>query len=303
VKIGIASHIVLDTIQNTSGQVIESVGGPPCYCGITARKFNFDVSLLTKIGRDIPDDMCRVLDNNSLIVSNRQVSENPTTKFRLIADSQSRRLQLISKCEPLSEDEIRDIKVDCWIISPVIDEIPMNVYSAIKGNKGKKNFVMLDPQGYLRAIDNNGNVILRRRLDLDLSGITAVKVDPDEIYALSGGFIGLQGMLQLQSKGVDFVIYTQDRIVNFLHDKTHYWIKLRHIDSADSTGCGDILTSAFSCAYIKEKDPLWAICFAAGALSAALETKQIGLAKIPSMPKIEQNASYFYNTIGFHQLS
>jgi hypothetical protein len=38
-------------------------------------------------------------------------------------------------------------------------------------------------------------------------------------------------------------------------------------------------------------------------LRAALETKQVGLAKVPQMSKIEQSASYFYNTIGFQQLS
>jgi sugar/nucleoside kinase (ribokinase family) len=78
---------------------------------------------------------------------------------------------------------------------------------------------------------------------------------------------------------------------------------MEDIDSPDSTGAGDILCAAFTCAYLREKDPLWAICFGAGAVRAALETKQVGLAKIPQMSKIEQSASYFYNTVGFEQLS
>ena len=71
----------------------------------------------------------------------------------------------------------------------------------------------------------------------------------------------------------------------------------------DFTGAGDILTAAFCCAYMKEKDPLWALCFSAGAVSAALETGEMGLGKIPAMSKIEQTASYFYNTVGFQRLS
>jgi len=74
---------------------------------------------------------------------------------------------------------------------------------------------------------------------------------------------------------------------------------MRDIVTPDSTGAGDILSAAFSCIYVKEKDPLWAICFGAGAVRAALETRGIGLAKIPQMSKIEQSASYFYNTVGF----
>lgn len=302
-RLGIASHIVSDLIHDADGRIVESIGGPPCYCGITCRRFGFDVRLLTRIGSDLPVDMRQTLRDNDLILTERQIVNTPTTKFRLMIEGKTRGLQLISKCEPLTPEEIEEIKVDCWIISPVIDEVPSNVFNAIKQNKGKKNFVLLDPQGYLRSVDKDGNVILKGQIDLDLSGITALKVDQQELAALSGGLQGLEGMLLLQSKGIRFVIATQDGTVNLLHDKTRYWIKLRHIETCDSTGCGDILSAAFCCAYLKEKDPLWAICFAAGALSAALETKKVGLAKIPSMSKIELNASYFYNTIGFQQLS
>jgi sugar/nucleoside kinase (ribokinase family) len=83
----------------------------------------------------------------------------------------------------------------------------------------------------------------------------------------------------------------------------HYWLTLHEINTVDSTGVGDILSASFSCAYIKEKDPLWAICFGVGAVKAALETRQMGIAKIPPMRDIEENASYLYNTIGFQRLS
>jgi sugar/nucleoside kinase (ribokinase family) len=113
----------------------------------------------------------------------------------------------------------------------------------------------------------------------------------------------VEGMQALQSKGIEFVVSTEHRVIHLLYEKTHYWIKMRDIDTPDSTGAGDILCAAFCCSYLKEKDPLWAICFGAGAVRAALETGQIGLAKIPAMSKIEQSASYFYNTVGFKQLS
>ena len=51
-----------------------------------------------------------------------------------------------------------------------------------------------------------------------------------------------------------------------------YKIKLDHICARDSTGLGDILTAAFTCAYLKEKDPKWSLCYGAGAIKAALET-------------------------------
>ena len=302
-RIGIASHIVLDTIKSADGSVAESIGGPPCYCGITARRFGFDVGLATRVGRDFPQEMHKRLRDSDIILSDRQVADAPTTRFSLISEGDSRGLVLSSKCSPLAADEIRGMQVDCWLVSPVIDEVPQDVLAAIKQNRGKRNFVMLDPQGYMRAAGSDGQVTLKDRLELDLSGITAIKVDSQEMSALTGGLQGLEGMEHLQSKGVEFVVSTEHRVIHLLYEKTHYWIKMCDIDTPDSTGAGDILCAAFCCAYLKEKDPLWAISFGAGAVRAALETEEFGLAKIPSMSKIEQSASYFYNTLGFQQLS
>lgn len=302
-RIGIASHIVLDTIRSADGKISESVGGPPCYCGLTARRFGFNVSLATRIGKDFPTNERKMLQDNDLIISDRQVVDAPTTRFSLISEGDSRGLTLQAKCDPLVAGEIRDMNVDCWLISPVVNEVPQDVFAEIKHNGGKKDFVMLDPQGYMRQVGSDGQVTLLAKLELDLSGITAIKVDAQEMSALTSGLQGLEGMQALESRGVKFVVSTEHRIIHLFYEKTHYWIKMNDIETPDSTGAGDILSASFCCAYLKEKDPLWAICFGAGAVRAALETKGVGLAKIPSKSKIEQSASYFYNTVGFKQLS
>jgi sugar/nucleoside kinase (ribokinase family) len=303
VRIAIASHIVLDTIKSTDGRVTVSLGGPACYCGITSRRFGFDVNLVTKVGNDLPEEMVQTLQNNDIILNGNMRVDAPTTKFQIDSQGNSRRLLLSDKCKPINVKDIQDMKVDCWLASPVIDELPKDVFAAIKQNRGGKNFVMLDPQGYLRIVNSKGYVTLKDKLELDLSGIDAIKVDNQEMAALTGGLQGQDGMEALQSNGIEFVIYTEQRVIHLLHKKMHYWLSVQEIDTLDSTGIGDILCASFSCAYLKERDPIWAICFGAGAVKAALETRQIGLAKIPFMSKIEQNASYFYNSIGFQPLS
>ena len=40
---------------------------------------------------------------------------------------------------------------------------------------------MLDPQGYLRLVDYKGYVTLKDKLELDLSGTDAIKVDSQEM--------------------------------------------------------------------------------------------------------------------------
>ncbi len=295
---------MLDRIKGPDGTVTESLGGPPCYCGFTSRQFGFEVALATRVGKDIPPEFVRLLDQNKITIQQSQMTEDQsTTKFTIILEGHARKIVLQSKCAPVTSEEIQKMKVDCWLVSPVADEIPAEVLAAIKQNGGCRNFVMLDPQGYMRIIDRNGSVTLREKLELDLSGIRAIKVDQEELAALTAGLGGLEGMLALQSKGIEFVVSTSHQEIQLLHRRTQYWIKMRQLDAQDSTGAGDILSAAFCCAYMKERDPLWAICFGAGAVRAALETGQSGLAKVPSMSKIEENASYFYSSVGFRRLS
>ena len=302
-QIGIASHIVLDTLHTADNTITSVAGGPACYAGLTSRRFGFDVSLATRVGTDFPSDLRRMLENEKLMIPQKSVVNDPTTKFRISTENDSRQLAIHAMCLPIDPNDIENMKVDCWLVSPVYDEVTPEVLQAIKKNHGSKNFVMLDPQGFMRRADNDGKITLVDKIDLDLNGIRAVKVDQAELSALTGGQTGLDGMRALQHRGIEFVLSTIPNEVHLLHKSTHYWAKIKEIDTPDSTGAGDILCAAFCCAYIKEKDPLWALCFGAGAVRAALETGNSGLGKVPSYPKIEESASYFYNTIGFKQLS
>lgn len=297
-KIAVASHIALDTIQDMKGRITESLGGPACYCSLTAREFKFKIELATKVGKDFSQDSRLMLHNNGINIEDTHITDSPTTRFRIILKKESRDLFLLSKCSPITIEDIKEIQTDCWIVSPVIDEIPYSVLEEIVNDNDNVEFVMLDPQGYIRTTTPDGRISLLNDLKLDMSGISAIKVDPQELSALTGGRKGIEGMQYLQvCKGVKFVLSTEYRIIRLLYEKMHYWIKLPEVDTAYSTGIGDILSSAFCCAYLKEKDPVWAICFGAGAVRAALEANLEGLDKIPSKSKMEQSASYYYNTL------
>jgi pyridoxal/pyridoxine/pyridoxamine kinase len=110
----------------------------------------------------------------------------------------------------------------------------------------------------------------------------------------------MEGMKKIRSHyEIDYVLHTQDQIIHLLEKERHYWLNVPKFDTPDSTGLGDIISSSFACAIVKEKDSIWAFCFAVGALIAALQTNEIGVKKIPSKSAIEENASYYYNTMNF----
>ena len=186
---------------------------------------------------------------------------------------------------------------DSIVISPVYHEISKDVYEKIKNNS---SFLLLDPQGFLRRIDANNNINLEKT-ELDLSKISAIKVSPDELCCLSND-TGIAAMQSLQKKGIEHVIVTNKRDISMLVKDRLYSITLPNLDLYDTTGIGDIFCSSFCCTMIKEKDFFWALCFAGGAAQAAIETKGIGLQKIPSKGAIETNAAYFYNQVKFKQI-
>jgi sugar/nucleoside kinase (ribokinase family) len=274
-KIAVASHISIDNIDNQEGHL----GGSAAYCGLVCREIGHDTTLVTRVGLDFPNEMRDFLNVRGLAIG-PQDDHFPTTKFRLRYIDDRRQMYLISKCSPLTINDVKEVDVDGWIVSPIIDEIPLSVLKEITI---KNQFVTLDPQGYFRKINYGGRVSTYKKIRIDLAGISAIKANEQEINVLKTGTI----------HEPKFMILTKKSGTIRMGD---YEITLDHFtESQDRTGLGDILTAAFTCAYIKERDPRWALCYGVGAIQAALETGEFGIKKIPKRSQIEKNALHFFN--------
>ena len=303
-KIGIFSHIVLDSIRDTEGAETESLGGPSCYGNIIAKTFDFNVVLFTKIGLDIDNEKLAYLNQNSIHVKPDQIDDkNPTTRFRLIMHRDGcRDLFLLSKCSPIDLTFLDTDGLDGIVLSSVIDEVSNDIFQLLHQTKVKDIFTMLDPQGFLRYWNKDTSMIsLKKQLDVDIKAITAIKADENELSVLTNGIIGIEGMKLLRKKyNLEFVVSTSNNQISLLHKKTVYTLDLKQRPSIDSTGLGDILTTGFTCSYLKEKDPLWGLCFGVGSVIGALDSKTRGLEKVPrKINIIERHASYCYNTVKF----
>ena len=185
-KVGIFSHCTIDTIIYENEQY-EAPGGPASYCSLTARKQKQDVNLYTKFNSSYPLE--EYFKQNKISFPDA-ISENNTTKFRLELDGTDRKLFVEHMCDNIDFIENDD---DGTLISPVFDEISLDTYSQIK-NSG--NFVFLDPQGFLRE-KNSKNEITLKKTTLDLTNVNAIKMNPDELFALTG-LTRNDGIKQLQ---------------------------------------------------------------------------------------------------------
>ena len=288
-KLAVFSHCAIDSIT-LEGSNYSQIGGAACYCGLTAREFKFDVDLFTKFGRDFPQ---QYLADNKIHYDNAE-SQTLTTKFSINITGADRTLKLENECDPIEFD---GTDADGCVVSPIYHEISNEVFSKIKRDS---NFILVDPQGFLRRVDSQNNILLEKT-DVDLNKIDAVKVNPEEAKCLVDGTPD-EMMLALQKKGVEHVLFTDKLNVSLLVKDKIYSIKLPNREVYDTTGIGDIFCATFCCTMLKEKDFLWALCFAGGSAQAALDTKKVGLQKIPRRSQIETNASYFYNLVKYRQI-
>ena len=301
-KVAIISNVVQDEIINLDGETTISVGGPPFYCGLTARKYGIDVSLITKFGKDLDIQYLDLLKKNKIYFDTTTPTELPTTRFVLKNTGVSRELFLKSKCAQITLEDVKGIDSDSLIVSPVLDEIPLHVFEYLLKNKSR-NFVMLDPQGYTRLVQDDKHVTIRKELDLRMMNVDGIKTDVEELFCITGGLTGIEGMRKLNSRyKIRYVILTTEKYVHLIDDNKHYWLNMPTIKTRDSTGVGDILSAVFTSVLLKERDAIWAFCFAIGAVISALNTNQTGIKKIPTKGKIEHIAGYTYNLLKFETL-
>ena len=132
---------------------------------------------------------------------------------------------------------------------------------------------LLDPQGFLREKNSNNEISLKRT-SLDLNNINAIKINPDELYALTG-LTGNDGIKQLQKLGIEYVIYTNKQEISLLVKDKLYTIFLPKMTLTDTTGIGDIFCSTFVCTMLKEKDFSVGIIFCRWCSSISLGIKGI----------------------------
>ena len=174
-RVGVYSHCTIDTII-FDDDMYEVPGGPACYCTLAARNQKFDVSLATKYGEDFP--LIEFLQGKKISMENK-LSDKNTTRFKIVLNNSERELFIQNRCESL---EFIDEKTDGVIISPVYDEISSELFEKIKQSV---DFIILDPQGFLRQHDSENKISLKET-NLALDGISTIKVNSDELFALTG---------------------------------------------------------------------------------------------------------------------
>ncbi len=292
-KVLVAGFITIDSIQLPMRQII-SVGGPPSYAGLVCARFGYDVTPLTKVGNDFPDEQAVWLARNGISIraSDRSLTK-PTTRFKIANSSGSRTLSLASRCEDVSVSQIPpDTRFGASLVSPLAGEISTELLTEVSS---RSDFTFLDPQGFVRVFDPGGRVSSAPLRDRSiLSKVDAIKMDRTEAEMLTGRSDPRQALEKIASIGVRKAIVTEGGDACHVLDGTRiYEVAVPKSPVIDTTGAGDILSGATISWFLKTRDFLRSACF--GIAASSLSLHMIALAKVDLPMSVDESAMRLYS--------
>ena len=292
-RVLVAGFITIDAIQ-LPVRLVTSVGGPPSYAGLICSRFGLDVTALTKVGNDFPDEQAVWLARNGVQIrgTDRSITK-PTTRFTISNSSGQRSLTLTSRCENISSSQLPpETRFNAALVSPIAGEISPALLEEVSA---RSDFTFLDPQGFVRSFDGQGKTVHAPLHDKKiLERVDALKMDRAEAESVTGKSSPMEALQKLHSIGLRKAIVTQGGDSCFVLDGSRiYEVKVPQVQVIDSTGAGDILSGATVSWYLKTRDFLRSTCF--GIAASSLSLQMIALAKVDLPISVDERASRLYS--------
>jgi sugar/nucleoside kinase (ribokinase family) len=288
----VAGFITIDKIDLAMRQ-ITSIGGPPCYAGILCARFGFDVTPLTKVGPDFPNEQIVWLARNGLqLRAIDRSSTKKTTRFKVVNKGDERSLHLVERCEDLSPEQVPDKQFNASLISPLAHEISTQVFEEVRK---RSDFCFLDPQGFVRMFDGSGRVAIDSWNDEKVLGnVDALKMDLEEANALTGKTDGKAALVKLSKKVRKAVVTRGGDSALILDGNKISQVEVPKVKVVDSTGAGDIFAGALISCFLRSRDFLWSCCF--GIAASSLSLNSIALGKVDLPRSVDQQARKLYSS-------
>ncbi len=290
-RVLVAGFVTIDTIQLPI-RSITTIGGPPCYAGLLCSRFGMDVSVMTKVGPDFPDEQAVWLSRNGITLSDAHRSlTKGTTRFRIVTKAPSRELTLLNRCEDISKEQLPEVRVNASLVSPIAGEVSASLLAEISA---RSDFTFLDPQGFVRAFDSKGCVSVKEPKDRSiLTKVDGVKMDREEAAALTGKGSPKQSLEKLSSLGLRKAVVTHGGDECYVLDGTRiYEIQVPRAQVVDQTGAGDILGGAIVSMYLRTRDFLRSACF--GIAASSLSLHMVALSKVDLPMSVDETAMRLY---------
>ena len=262
----IAGNLTLDDIITKQRIHKNMLGGPPAYSVKPLHSvFSIKPTVYSCVGHDFPKNFQSEMALLSKLFIFR--GNKPTTRFRLI-EKNGRQLFMLSYS---GEIESIDFSLEStYMFSPVYREIKFDFLKRAY----KVGLVALDPQGYLRFVDDSLKVYLRFNSAIweILRHVNILRVSMDEYLALSRGLDIKRFLEKTYTLGVEVAIVTSSKTVHAISNGKYFkFPTYTNVNVKSTTGAGDVFTAFFTYVYSRNYDVEKALAYAIVASSFAVE--------------------------------
>jgi len=285
-------HISVDMVTR-GGEMRKAMGGTVVYGSVAATKHGYRSSIISKVGRDFPDEYLIYLSRLGIDISGIKVSNKPTTKFKLVYENSERKLYLLSKCEDISSFDLtsRFIEGHVVLIGPLIGEISLD---AIKYISTKAELAALDIQGFVRKVNPDKSITLQP-MENALTAIGLVDIvhaELSEAETLVGTNNPEKAGKNLVEAGTKIALVTMGENGAYIvtREESFYVPAAKPSRVVDLTGSGDVFTTVFTLEYHKTRNLKRAAAMAAAAVSFLIEKE--GISGLRPRWQIRRRAEY-----------
>ena len=272
-----------------------SLGGAATYTSFAVKTLGNSTTVVSRVGGDLPEAYLQRLYREGINISAvKRYSQETTTRFELCYNKDfERTLKLTCKGYPISLDDIPlDLRAKTIHVAPIAGEINYEIMQQLKICCDN---LSLDPQGFLRSFDKNGNVTPNLQTDKHILELVNIcKASQDEIFVLTGKSELKEAIETAHDMGVKIVIVTMEAKGSLLSvEKAQYHIPAyRSTALVDPTGAGDVFIGAFLSEYISGKELLW--CASIGSAAASMVVEGVGSTYFGKKQEIIERANILY---------
>ncbi len=294
----VAGHFAIDMIKLPSiKKPVLTLGGPPTYASVAARKLGANVTVISKIGEDFPQEFLKQLEKQGVDLSFVHVVEKAKTTSFVLEYLNEDRILKIKALTPkiLNKDLPVSLRVKVMHVSPIANEVSPEVFKKLRS---LCQILSLDPQGYVRKILKNGTLELKKWKDVEILQQTDIfKSNRKEIQKIVKTKDLRSAMRTLADYGIKIVIVTLGfKGTSLLFENSFYHIPpYPPRKFVDPTGAGDVFAGAFLAEYISGKTPVWCACV--GNAAASFVVEKVGPKGFGSKKGIYKRATQLYEIV------
>jgi sugar/nucleoside kinase (ribokinase family) len=290
-------HFAIDFIKLPARVVTKpTLGGPPTYVSLAAKKLSANVSVVSKVGGDFPEKYRKFLEGKGVDLSGLKKDNDALTTSFLLNYGLNRERELILKkrAPPIDADNVPDdLNSKAIHIAPIANEISRETLLKLHTFD---SVVSLDPQGFVRKFKQDGKMYLAPSKDkYFLKGVNVFKASYNEAKAITGQSDPSKMVKTLHEKGIKVVLVTRgaESTLLFAEDKMYLVPSAKPNVTVDTTGAGDVFIGAFLTAFVRGEEPLWCACV--GSAAASFVVEKFGPSGFGSEKQVRVRAAQVYD--------